>query len=138
MEAIEIKGLSKKFGDRYALRGVNLNVRSGEITAVLGPNASGKTTLLKCILGLVLPSEGEVRVNGRNIREGHDYRGDIGYMPQEPSFPENLTPRELLSLLSEVRRRDPAENVSRLVELFGLGDLWTDPSSSSQAERNRR
>ncbi|WP_457600909.1 ABC transporter ATP-binding protein [Hydrogenivirga sp.] len=122
METIRVNGLKKRYGRLIALKGVNLSVRAGEITAVLGPNASGKTTLLKCLLGLVIPTEGEIYVKGFNVREGCDYRRFIGYMPQEPSFPENLSPRVLIELLSEVREEKPMEE-ERLVELFGLKDF---------------
>ena len=124
MAEIEIRGLEKSYGKNRVLKGIDLDINSGEITAILGPNASGKTTLLKCILGLVIPSRGEIKVKGKNVSEGYDYKRFIGYMPQEPSFPENLTPEELIGLISNIRGAYPKESIERLAELFRVKDFF--------------
>lgn len=127
MGRVEVKGLKKRFGKMEVLKGVSLTVERGEVVAVLGPNASGKTTLLKCILGLVLPDEGMVRVNGMDVRENFLYKEAIGYMPQEPSFPENVTPLELISLISDLRGSFPKTGIDRLVEAFRLSNYLQKP-----------
>lgn len=127
MGKIEIKDLRKRFGRIEVLKGITLSVEKGEVVAILGPNASGKTTLLKCILGLVIPDGGTVRVNGRDVTESPLYKEVIGYMPQEPSFPANITPAELISLISDLRNSFPKEEIERLLEVFSLKDHLSKP-----------
>jgi len=104
--ALEVKGLRKAFGKLTALRGLDLVVAPGRVTAVVGPNAAGKSTLIKCILGLVRPDAGRITVLGQPIGRDPGYRHAIGYMPQAPRFPDNLTGREVLDLLADLRRDD--------------------------------
>lgn len=127
MGRIEVRDLRKRFGRMEVLKGINLTVESGEVVAILGPNASGKTTLLKSILGLVLPDKGVIRVNGVDVREGFLYKEMIGYMPQEPSFPENITPSELIALISDLRGIFPKEEIDRLMDIFSLNNHMTKP-----------
>jgi len=130
VETIRIENLSKSYGRLRVLNKIDLSVRAGEVTAILGPNASGKTTLLKCILGLVVPDDGEVYVNGKNVKEGYSYRADIGYMPQEASFPDNLTARDLFKLISDIRGIHPEAEVHRLTKLFKVEDFMDRPLGS--------
>lgn len=95
-------------------------------TAVVGPNGSGKTTLIKSILGLTTPDAGEVLLDGRPVRDGCAYRARIGYMPQEARFPENLSAREVIDLLKDLRGR-PADTDEELVEAFGLEPEFDKP-----------
>ncbi len=125
MESIVVEGLHKRFGRNHVLKGIDLTIRSGEITAILGPNASGKTTLIKCILGLVIPNRGRVTVMGEDVRKGVEYRRYIGYMPQIARFPENITVSELLSMVKDVRSQ-PADE-ERYLELFGLHRFLNTP-----------
>ena len=100
---VEIKGLYKSFGKLEVLKGVDLHLKGGKISAVLGPNASGKTTIIKSILGLVIPDKGEIIINGQNIKGKWDYRQEIGYMPQIARFPDNLSVTELISMVQDLR-----------------------------------
>jgi len=101
---IEIKGLAKRFGALEVLRSVDLTIRRGRVTAIVGPNAAGKTTLIKMILGLTRPDAGAILLDGRDIvRDGDAYRERIGYMPQAPHLPENLTGAEVLAMLRDLR-----------------------------------
>jgi Cu-processing system ATP-binding protein len=100
---IWVKNLTKSFGDLDVLKDVSMTLREGGITAVVGPNASGKTTMVKCILGLVRPDAGEIYFEDEPVLREWRYRSKIGYMPQLAKFPENLTVRELFSLLEDVR-----------------------------------
>ncbi|HEY8269334.1 MAG TPA: ABC transporter ATP-binding protein [Pseudobdellovibrionaceae bacterium] len=121
---IEIKNLYKAYRMQSALAGVTLSVRRGTITGLVGPNGCGKTTLIKSILGLVVPDEGEVRVADKSISEGPLYRELIGYMPQNPDFPSNLSIYELLEMLEDVRGRR-APNKHDLLKLFDLDSQQT-------------
>jgi Cu-processing system ATP-binding protein len=100
---IAIEGLRKSFGGREVLRGVDLRIERGRVTAIVGPNGAGKTTLIKCVLGLTRPDEGELTVAGARVNGDPAYRSLIGYMPQLPRFPENLTGREVIAMLRDLR-----------------------------------
>jgi len=100
---ISISGLTKRYGAHEVLRGLDLEVAAGRVTAIVGPNGTGKTTLIKAILGLVRPDAGTIRVGGSVVGEDCGYRAAIGYMPQIPRFPQNLTGAELLAMLRDMR-----------------------------------
>lgn len=100
---IETVGVSKTFGDTGVLSDVSATFKSGRVTALVGPNAAGKTTLIKTILGLVRPDAGEIRVDGEPVDASGAYRARIGYMPQIARYPENLTGAELVEFLTELR-----------------------------------
>jgi Cu-processing system ATP-binding protein len=114
-DAIEVQGLTKHFGRLCVLDHLDLNIRRGEVTAILGPNGAGKTTLIKSILGLVTPDAGAITVCGEPVGAGPEYRWRVGYMPQIARYPENLTPRELIRMLRDLRGSDAAVD-DRLVE----------------------
>ena len=100
---IEIKKLEKRFGKYEVLKGLSFNIAQAKITAIVGPNGSGKTTIIKSILGLVKPDEGEILINGKSILSEYIYRNEIGYMPQQASFPENLTVKEVVKMICDIR-----------------------------------
>lgn len=116
--ALEIEGLRKRFGRVTALAGVDLNVAPGRVVALVGPNAAGKSTLIKSVLGLVRPDAGRIMVQGVRVDGDPAYRHAIGYMPQLPRFPDNLTGREVLELLADLRGGEPADD--ELVHRLGL------------------
>ena len=100
---IRITGLNKKFGKYEVLKSLDLTIDTGKVTAIVGPNGSGKTTLIKLILGLVKPSGGKIEVDGEDISNNFLYRNKIGYMPQIARYPDNLSSKELFSLVKELR-----------------------------------
>ncbi|HEU4364052.1 MAG TPA: ABC transporter ATP-binding protein [Candidatus Krumholzibacteria bacterium] len=116
---IRIQHLYKSFGDLAVLNDVSLDIHPGSITAVLGPNASGKSTLIKCILGLVNPDRGRILVDDESIARRWHYRAKVGYMPQIARFPENLSVDELFSMIRDLR--EDAEDVD--IELFARYEL---------------
>jgi Cu-processing system ATP-binding protein len=115
---VQIAGLRKRFGRLTVLDHVDAVVPRGQVTAVVGPNAAGKSTLIKCLLGLVRPDAGEVRIEGEPVGEDATYRRAIGYMPQGAPFPENLRGRELLGLLCALRREEKPD--LDLIQRFAL------------------
>ena len=123
---IEIAGLTKRFGRLDVLRGIDLVIARGRVTAVLGPNGAGKSTLIKCMLGLVRPDAGEVRIDGRSILGDPAARSRIGYMPQTPRLPENLTGEELLALVRELRSPQ-APTTDALIDRLALGAELAKP-----------
>jgi len=117
--AVEAAGLRKRFGRLPVLQGLDLGIEAGGITAIVGPNAAGKSTFIKSVLGLVRPDGGRLAVLGADPAQGDDYRARVGYMPQAARFPENLTGHEVLRLLSGLRGH-PADQDRELIETFGL------------------
>ncbi len=101
---IEIKNISKKFGKLEVLEHVNLSFRKGECIALIGPNGCGKTTLIKCILGMVIPGEGDLYYNGASIRNKYLYREKIGYMPQIGRYPDNMTIGQIIETIKDIRK----------------------------------
>jgi Cu-processing system ATP-binding protein len=114
-----VSGLRKHFGRLRVLEGVDLALAAGRVTAVVGPNAAGKSTLIKCILGLVRPGEGTIAVLGQAVGPDPHYRRFVGYMPQAARFPDNLTGEEVLALLADLRG-DEARHDDSLYEALGL------------------
>jgi Cu-processing system ATP-binding protein len=123
---IRITGLTKRFGRNEVLRGLDLEVPAGSVTAVLGPNGAGKTTLIKSCLGLVRPDAGEIRIGGVLVDGGAEYRRDIGYMPQIPRYPENLTVREILGMIRDLRGQHDGLD-TELIDVFELETQYDKP-----------
>lgn len=117
---IGIRNLAKRFGRSEVLRAIDLEVRRGRVTAIVGPNAAGKTTLLKMILGLTRPDRGELIFDGVRVHGDPAYRSRIGYMPQSPRFPDHLTGNELIALMTDLRGPATRPLDRELVDLFGL------------------
>lgn len=122
--AIEIDGLTKRFGHVTAVDGLSLSVDSGEIFGFLGPNGSGKSTLIKMLCGLVAPTAGEARVAGFDIvTETEEIRQTIGYMSQQFSLYQDLTVWENVNFYAHVyglkrealhRRRDAVIDLTHI------------------------
>ena len=115
---IDIKNIHKSFKKNYILKSVNLSINKGGIWAVLGPNASGKTTLIKTILGMVLPDEGQIYIDGENILGKWEYKKAINYLPQIARFPDNLTVVELFKMIEELR--NSPGNLQPLINRFDI------------------
>jgi Cu-processing system ATP-binding protein len=118
---ITVNEIYKKFGKLTVLDGVSFSIETGGVYAILGPNGSGKTTMLKTILGLVLPEKGTVEINGTSILSAWKYRKNIAYLPQVPRFPENLTVRELVQMIADIRHTNGRSE--ELIVRFGLSDF---------------
>ena len=122
---IELAGIRKRFGALQVLDGVDLHIRSGRVTAVVGPNSAGKTTLIKSILGLTRVDAGTITVDGTPVDAAGAYRAAIGYMPQIARFPENLTAADLLAMMADLRHACPRDEA--LVEELGLRSQLDKP-----------
>jgi len=116
---ISVKNLTKSFGKNQVLKGIDVSFDDPGIISILGPNGSGKTTLIKSILGMVIPNSGEIKFRDQSILGKWSYRNEIGYLPQIARFPENLTVKELLKMIQDIRSRKG--NYQDLIELFELG-----------------
>ena len=111
--ALEVRDLVKQYGDRAALRGVDLSVRAGELVAVIGPNGAGKTTLLSILAGVTKPDRGEIELPS----------GAVGWVPQQAALYRRLTVEENLLLFARLEGHDdPHASVAEMLELSGLGE----------------
>src|SRR3954453_11646131 len=121
--------VTKRFGDRAALRDVSFEERAGELLAVIGPNGAGKTTLLSILAGLIPPSAGEVT---RPPRE-------VGWVPQQTAIYGKLTVRENLELFARLEKvPDPRATVASMLEQTGLGDRADDELSTLSGGNKQR
>jgi ABC-2 type transport system ATP-binding protein len=126
---IEIRSLTKRYGDFTAVDGLSLDAAAGAIFGFLGPNGAGKTTTIRIVSGLSLPTSGSVHVNGVDVvADPVRAKSMMGYIPDRPYLYEKLTGRELLHFVADLYRREWSACEPRAVELlrwFGLGD-WID------------
>lgn len=118
---IQFKNLHKRFGKLTVLDGLDLDIKKKGILAILGPNGSGKTTLIKCLLGMVIPNKGEINFNGNSILRKWNYRNNLNYLPQIANFPPNLTVKELIKMIKNLRPKE--SNEQELIDLFGLKEF---------------
>lgn len=123
---LALAGVWKRYGAVLAVRDATLQAPPGEITAVVGPNASGKTTLMKIVLGLVRPDRGQVLWQGRPLHARSGFQHLLGYMPQSPTFPANLTPGEVVQIVAELRG-EGLRRFEELAEEFRLTPFWHRP-----------
>lgn len=117
---VELKSITKRYGDFTAVKNLDLEVRDGEILGIVGHNGAGKTTTLKMIMGLIEPTEGNITIMGRDMaREGTYLKRFIGYLPEESPLYENMTVAEYLLFFAELYRISKAEARRRVDELLG-------------------
>lgn len=115
---IRVENLHKSYRSNHVLNEINFEMKQPGVIAVLGPNGSGKTTLLKCILGMVLPDKGNIYFRDQSIKNQHLYRSEISYLSQIARFPENLTARELIQLMKEIKPGETREQI--FIDFFNL------------------
>lgn len=120
---IEVNNLTKKFGKLTALNDLSLSLHDGETISLIGPNGSGKTTFIKCLLGLVIPASGNISINGKEIHNNCEYRNSIGYMPQISRFPENISIAQLFDMVRDIRKQTNAMEDHDLIVSFGLDKM---------------
>lgn len=121
---IEIKNLTKKFNKFTALNQVNIRFNDGHSVALIGPNGCGKTTLIKCILGLNVVEDGDILVNNESVKEHYLYRKNIGYMPQIGRYPENMTIAQTIQMIKDTRKVSERELDTELLEAFELESIF--------------
>ena len=121
---IEIKELQKKFGKFEVLKNINLSCKKGECIALIGPNGCGKTTLIKSVLGMVLPDSGTIHFNGNSVLGEYLYREKIGYMPQIGRYPDNMTIGQIIEMIKKIRNSsdDLDEDLLHAFELEKMFD----------------
>lgn len=120
---IEITGLSKRFGKLKVLDDVCVTLEKGRTISLVGPNGSGKTTMIKCILGLVIPDTGTIRMHNQNVLGSWNYRRNIGYMPQIGRYPDNMKIQQVLDMIREIRSDEQMQPDFELIEAFNIPQL---------------
>ena len=122
---IEIKNVTKKFGQFTAVDNISLLVNSGEVFAFLGPNGAGKTTTIKMLTTLLKPSHGEIFLNNHNVKEDpHATRKSFGIVFQDPSLDNELTAYENMQFHAILYGISKEIYQNRIVELLRLVELW--------------
>ena len=116
--------ISKKFGSLPALNNFSVTCNKGECIALIGPNASGKTTFIKTVLGMVVCDSGFITFNGSNIKNDWRYRSRIGYMPQTGRYPENMTIGQVFDMMKAIRKSQQKQLLDEdLIDRFELKPL---------------
>jgi ABC-2 type transport system ATP-binding protein len=126
---IEIRNLTKRYGDFTAVDDISLTVSRGEIYGFLGPNGAGKTTTIRILAGLSLPTSGLVRIDGVDIAaDGLRAKAMTGYVPDRPYLYEKLTGRELLQFVANLYGKEWRDCQARALELLRYFDIaeWID------------
>ena len=134
MSTLQTHELTKSYGGRTVVRGVSLEVASGEVVGLLGPNGAGKTTTFYMTVGLTSPDAGRVILNGEDVTDDPMYvraRKGIGYLPQEPSIFRGLTVEQNIIAILETLDLTAGERRKRLEEL--LGELNLTPLAKAPA-----
>jgi lipopolysaccharide export system ATP-binding protein len=144
MATLRTRNLTKSYGGRTVVRGVDLDVSSGEIVGLLGPNGAGKTTTFYMTVGLTSPDSGRVELDGHDVTDDPMYvraRKGIGYLPQEPSIFRGLTVEqnilailETMKLKASVRR----QRVRELLAELNLAPLAKSPAYTLSGGERRR
>ena len=133
---LEVKGLEKQFWGCQALSGVDMSIMGGQIAGLLGPNASGKTTLLKTIAGLLQPTAGRISYNGNAA--GPDARKTVGFCPDAMAFPRWMRGRDAFSFYREMYEdysQDRANEIMRILELESVLNTHIYRLSKGMRER---
>ncbi|MBI2223130.1 MAG: LPS export ABC transporter ATP-binding protein [Acidobacteria bacterium] len=134
MATLRAQDLTKSYGGRTVVRGVGLEVASGEVVGLLGPNGAGKTTTFSMVVGLTAPDSGRVTLNGADVTGDPMYvraRKGIGYLPQEPSVFRGLTVEQNILAILETLDLDGSSRRARLREL--LAELNLTPLARARA-----
>ena len=125
MTAIETKSLIKKYKDKIAVNGIDLEIKEGELFALLGVNGAGKTTTIKMLSGLILPTGGSITIDGMDIKKDvFKIKEILNVSPQETAIAPNLTVKENLDFMAGVYQiKDKNKKIKELVEQFKLDEV---------------
>lgn len=120
MNVIEIKNLTKSYGKARGIIDVNLNVEQGEIFGFIGPNGAGKSTTIRTLLGLIYPTSGSAAVFGKSCIEYPEVKKEIGYLPSEVFYYDNMRVIDLLKYSASFYKKDCTRRINELAEIMDL------------------
>jgi ABC-2 type transport system ATP-binding protein len=134
---LRIRGLVKDYGSVHAVRGIDLEIRAGEVFGFVGPNGAGKSTTIRCILDLLHPTAGQIEVFGLDPRRaGAALRQRVAYIPGELRLPERLTARRFLESIGRLRGRHDRNRIRDLADRFQV-DLGRSIRQLSSGNRRK-
>lgn len=120
MSIISVNNVTKKFRENTVLDNVSLEIEQGSVTGLVGRNGSGKTVLMKCILGLVTPTSGTITVRGKQVGKDIDIPDNVGVIIETPGFLPNFSAYNNLMQLAKIRRKIGKAEVRAAIEKVGL------------------
>jgi len=135
---LEVKDLKKSYNGCEALKGISFEVRKGEIFGLLGTNGAGKTTTIKIIAGIIPPTSGEVKIQGKSIKENPiKIKSQIGYVPQDISIIPNLSAYENLRLIGKLYgvSKDNVEQMLKAINLWDRKDSMVQTFSGGMIRK---
>lgn len=139
--SIELKSVTKKFGEVTAVNDVNFSVNDGELVGLLGPSGGGKTTVLRMIAGLEMPTEGDIFIRGQRVNDVSVQQRNIGFVFQSYALFRNMSVFKNIAFGLKIKKWKPADieaRVAELIELFGLSGLEKRyPHQLSGGQRQR-
>ncbi len=125
--AICVENVSKDFGQERVLHNVSRDFEVGKIHGIVGNNGSGKTVLMKCICGFLLPTEGKVIVNGKRVGKDVDFPPDLGIIIETPGFLPNITGLKNLEILASLNKKIGLEEIVAAIRRVGLDPAMKKP-----------
>jgi ABC-2 type transport system ATP-binding protein len=138
---IDLRNLTKKFGNFTAVDNLTLTVEQGEFFGFLGPNGAGKTTTIKMMAGLFTPTSGEIHINGFNaFTQPIETKQMFSYVPDQPFLYDKLTGREFLYFIGglySIEKKALAKKIAEVVEHFDIGD-WVDKRAEDYSQGMRQ
>lgn len=125
MNSIETKNLTKRYKDKTVVNKLNLEIKEGELFSLLGTNGAGKTTTIKMLTGLILPTEGEIKILGLDMKKDKlKIKGNLNISTQETAIAPNLTVLENLEFMAGVYKiENKEEKINELIKLFRLDEV---------------
>ncbi|CDA15911.1 MAG TPA: ABC transporter ATP-binding protein [Clostridiaceae bacterium] len=124
---IQVKDVTKKYGNFIAVKNLNFEIKHGEVIGLLGPNGAGKSTTMNMLTGFIEPSEGSIIINGKDIvKKAREAKKNIGYMPENVPLYLDLTVREFVTYMAElklVQRKERKKQVEEIIKATGLEDV---------------
>ena len=136
--AINVVNLKMRFGEELVFKGINRDFEAGKIHGIVGNNGSGKTVLMKCICGFLMPTEGMVKVGGKVIGKDVDFPEDVGIIIETPGFLPGITGVKNLKILASLKRKIKEPQIREAIEKVGLDpDLKKPVSKYSLGMRQR-
>ena len=126
-DVIRVMDVSKSFGEETVLHHISYDFKEGRIYGIVGNNGSGKTVLMKCICGFLIPTEGEVIVNGKRVGKDVDFPPDLGLIIETPGFLPNMTGVKNLEILASLNKKIGLEEIASAIRRVGLDPLMKKP-----------
>lgn len=125
--AVSVQNVSKDFGQERVLKSVSRDFEAGRIHGIVGNNGSGKTVLMKCICGFLLPTEGKVIVNGKHVGRDVDFPHDLGIIIETPGFLPNMTGVKNLEILASLNKKIGLAEIADTIRRVGLDPHMKKP-----------